>query len=337
MRVLRRSLLALATVLGLLLVVSAASADTQHTVRSGQTLTAIARRYHVPAATIARANGIGRDGRLRIGQVLLIPTGETVTVARGGTLQSVARAHGVPVADLARLNGLRTTARLRPGQRLIIPSGGAGGARTEDAGWGRPRTPGVVNLLRLGGRESLRARLVDTRGRARNDARRRLARLMRDDDGDQRLPNPRLLAVLTRISDHFGGRRLQIVSGYRKAGGYTRDTSRHTQGDAIDLRIDGVPITAIRDYCRTLPNVGCGYYPTSRFVHVDVRDRSDFWIDWSGPGQAPQYSRPDGATEPAGDGTEPPAETAAAEGGEPSAAPPADGAPVQAAPSGAEP
>ncbi|MDM7914049.1 MAG: LysM peptidoglycan-binding domain-containing protein, partial [Candidatus Eisenbacteria bacterium] len=86
---------------------SDASADTEHTVRSGQTLSAIARRYHVPASTISRANGLGRGARLRVGQVLVIPTGESITVGRGETLASLARRHGVAVADLARVNGLR--------------------------------------------------------------------------------------------------------------------------------------------------------------------------------------------------------------------------------------
>ena len=31
--------------------------------------------------------------------------------------------------------------------------------------------------------------------------------------------------------------------------------------------------------------VGVGIYPTSQFVHVDVRPRSYFWIDNSGPGK----------------------------------------------------
>lgn len=307
------------------LATSAALADTQHTVRAGQTLNSIAHRYRVPASVIARANGLGRAGRLRVGQVLVIPTGATVTVSRGDTLQSLSRAHGVTIADLARLNGLRPTSRLRPGQTLVIPEGsaGAGTARAADAGWGRPRTPGLVTFSRLGSHETLRARLVDARGRSRADARRRLSRLMRDDDGGVQPPNPRLMAVLTRISDHFGGRRIHIVSGYRRPGGYTRDTSRHTRGDAMDLRIEGVPITAIRDYCRSLPNVGCGFYPTSRFVHVDVRERSEYWIDWSGPGQAPSYRRPATATEPADDGTDAEGEAAAAsEGSESSAAPP---------------
>ena len=37
-----------------------------------------------------------------------------------------------------------------------------------------------------------------------------------------------------------------------------------------------------------LPDTGCGYYPRSRFVHVDVRPRSSgssVWIDGSSPGE----------------------------------------------------
>jgi hypothetical protein len=29
--------------------------------------------------------------------------------------------------------------------------------------------------------------------------------------------------------------------------------------------------------------VGVGVYPTSQFVHVDIRPRSYFWVDYSGP------------------------------------------------------
>ncbi len=146
-----------------------------------------------------------------------------------------------------------------------------------------------------------------------------------ESDGTVRAPNPRLLSVLTKVSDHFGGRRIVVISGFRPPVGYTRETSRHTRGDAIDLRIDGVPVTAIRDYCRTLPDLGCGYYPRSQFVHVDVRDRAAYWIDWSGPGEAPQYRRPANATEDATGADE---ASAADEGGE------AEGA-VVGAPDGA--
>lgn len=103
------------------------------------------------------------------------------------------------------------------------------------------------------------------------------------------LPPANLVEILARISDHFGGREITIVSGYRVAGGYTRESSRHTRGHALDIRIQGVPNTALRDFARTLPNVGVGFYPRSSFVHVDVRERSAYWVDTSGPGEAPQY------------------------------------------------
>lgn len=317
-RALMVALLAMISVPGLAL------ADTEHRVREGQTLSEIARRYHVSARVIARANRLGNGARLRVGQVLVIPTGATITVGRGETLQSLARRHSVTVADLARTNGLSANARIRPGQELIVPEGSGGSDR--DAGdWGRPRNPGIVQFQRLGSRETYRGRLVDPRGRARPDASRRLARLMRDDDGAAHAPAPRLLQLLSRISDHFGGRKIHIVSGYRRAGGYTRDTSRHTRGDAMDIRIEGVPITAIRDYCRSLPNAGCGYYPRSRFVHVDARDRSTYWVDWSGPGEAPQYRRPPGGGDAEGDGTDAEGESAAeSEGAESSVAPAAE-------------
>ena len=63
-------------------------------------------------------------------------------------------------------------------------------------------------------------------------------------------------------------------------------------GKAIDFRVSGVPNEAVRDFCRTLKNTGCGYYPHSVFVHMDVRDASAFWIDYSKPGEAPRYNAP---------------------------------------------
>jgi hypothetical protein len=104
-------------------------------------------------------------------------------------------------------------------------------------------------------------------------------------------PPQRLLEVVARISDHFGGRVVNVVSGIRHAGGYTRESSQHTRGHAMDIRIDGVPNTELRDYARTFDGLGVGYYPRSTFVHIDVRDRSAYWVDWSRPGEPPRYQR----------------------------------------------
>ena len=64
------------------------------------------------------------------------------------------------------------------------------------------------------------------------------------------------------------------------------------KGLACDFRVEGVKTTDLRDYLRkTFDKVGVGYYPNSTFVHLDVRkDRSAFWIDYSGPGERAVYS-----------------------------------------------
>ena len=59
---------------------------------------------------------------------------------------------------------------------------------------------------------------------------------------------------------------------------------------AIDFRIVGVPNRTLFDYCRGFSNVGCGYYPNSDFIHMDVRTYKTQWTDYSRPGQAPVYA-----------------------------------------------
>jgi hypothetical protein len=105
----------------------------------------------------------------------------------------------------------------------------------------------------------------------------------------------RLIRMIARVSDHFGGRVIHVVSGYRpwSAQQYTAH-SRHNAGQAVDFSVVGVPNNVVRDFCRTLPSVGVGYYPNSSFVHLDVRETPTYWVDYSGPGQAPRYATADG-------------------------------------------
>ena len=101
----------------------------------------------------------------------------------------------------------------------------------------------------------------------------------------------RLIRLVTKVNDHFGGRPLRIVSGYRpySSAQYTPH-SRHNLGDAAYFSIPGVPNEAVRDFCMTLGSVGVGYYPNSTFVHLDVREARTYWVDYSGPGEAPRYA-----------------------------------------------
>ena len=97
--------------------------------------------------------------------------------------------------------------------------------------------------------------------------------------GPTRTINPRLFRVLAQVQRHFGGRRLDLMSGYRVPGEGQESGSYHHVGRAADLRIEGVPNRELFEYCRTLQAVGCGLYPNGHHVHIDVRSRPAIWVD----------------------------------------------------------
>lgn len=72
---------------------------------------------------------------------------------------------------------------------------------------------------------------------------------------------------------------IDIICGYRTpwSNNFLRATtvgvaqhSLHIQGEAIDIRMPGVSTARLRDVALTLHRGGVGFYPESRFVHVDV-------------------------------------------------------------------
>ncbi len=101
-----------------------------------------------------------------------------------------------------------------------------------------------------------------------------------------RAVRPELYEQLSRIYDHFGGKRIDLVSGFRYQ---ERSSSRHFHASAMDIRIEEVSIKELYGYAETLDmgNMGIGIYPKSQFVHVDYRapgDSSYRWTDRSPPG-----------------------------------------------------
>lgn len=93
---------------------------------------------------------------------------------------------------------------------------------------------------------------------------------------------PRLLALLSHVYDHFG-KRLEIVSGYRNQ---RKQTSYHFKGSASDIRISGVAPKKIVAFASTLDQggMGIGIYPRAKFVHIDVRPPPSYrWIDNARP------------------------------------------------------
>lgn len=305
---------------------STSLAERQHTVRSGQTLARIAHHYSVTVGSLAAANRIGRDAMLRPGQVLRVPERGVVYVRPGQTLVGIARHYDLSVEALARQNHMKPGGVLRIGQRLLLPGYEAARERERAARrWGRPRRPGVVKLYRVASGEEQRVRLVDRFGRVRRPALRRLRHLLRPKRARQRkAPHPRLVRLMAQVADHFGGRPLSIISGYRRPGGSTSPTSRHVKAQAVDFRVQGVPLEAVRDYCRKFDHVGVGYYPRSHFIHLDVRRTNAYWVDWSEPGQPPMLRKP---AEPRNDAEAKPGEVAQADGERSQPPAPDDGQP----------
>jgi uncharacterized protein YcbK (DUF882 family) len=103
--------------------------------------------------------------------------------------------------------------------------------------------------------------------------------------GEVRAVDPRLYEQLSRIYDHFGKQRIELVSGFRNQ---ERTSSRHWHASAMDIRIKGVSNRKVFDFAESLDmgGMGVGIYPNSGFVHVDFRapgDSSYRWTDWSYP------------------------------------------------------
>jgi hypothetical protein len=104
--------------------------------------------------------------------------------------------------------------------------------------------------------------------------------------------DPRLVERLQLVVDRFvknpQTQKLHVISGYRP----TSAGSFHATARALDFRVDGIANEELVAFCKTLGDTGCGYYPNSSFIHMDVREPGTghvAWIDASGPGEAPRY------------------------------------------------
>lgn len=283
----------LAVLTAIALLPGSVSAEPHHEVRAGQSLALIAHHYHVDVFDLAAHNHMRPSDPLRPGQFLDIPSKGITYVRPGWSLGHIAKAHGVTVKELMRANHIEHPSDLKAYQRLVLPGYRAALRRARDRDWGSPDEPGVVKMTTYDNSEEIRLR--DANGNVPRDGLKELGKLMMrevggaDGDDDVRMPKPRLALLLADISDHFGGRPIRLVSGFRYPRGWTRQSSRHVHGAATDIRVQGVPRRILWDYCRSLNHTGCGFYPHSFFVHVDVRMQNAQWVDWSRPGHRPHY------------------------------------------------
>ena len=116
-----------------------------------------------------------------------------------------------------------------------------------------------------------------------------------------RAVDPRLYEHLSRVFDHFGKQRIELVSGFRFK---ERNSSRHWHASAMDIRIKGVSIRELYEFAETLDlgGMGVGIYPNSGFVHIDFRapgEPSYRWTDTTGHSSGKSKKKAPGRTQPA--------------------------------------
>ncbi len=94
-----------------------------HTIKKGENLNLIAKKYGVSVSNIKRWNKITNPNKIYAGQKIKIYTNKatwvTYTVRRGDNLSKIAKKYGVSVSDLKRWNNLKST-KIYVGQKLKI-------------------------------------------------------------------------------------------------------------------------------------------------------------------------------------------------------------------------
>lgn len=146
-----------------------------YTVKNGDTLFGVAKRFGVTPAELKRLNQL-KSNTLKKGSTLTVARarsgnedfarveaelfGKRIAAAnskatsrykvrRGDTLSTIARKHGLTTAQLARLNGLSSRRALKPGQILTV-TGKAHASRTASRSGGKAGTRRISHEVRKG-------------------------------------------------------------------------------------------------------------------------------------------------------------------------------------------
>jgi len=122
------------------------AAAQSHTVRAGETVSELALAHGTTTAAISSTNGLDPQARIRVGEVIEIPTAtpsgrqhrarptsRTHLVVAGDTVSALAARYGTTVAAVVRANGLDSRALIRIGERLTIPGRSSAGRSTHAA------------------------------------------------------------------------------------------------------------------------------------------------------------------------------------------------------------
>ena len=182
-------------------------------------------------------------------------------------VKSVAHAAPKPAAPPRYASYVKTWHLPTPGKTAPLDEGG------------RP----LLALFSLNTNDRLEMRPMGEQGGFTATALDRAAFVLREPaSGNEHPVEPRLLDAVYRIQAHFHAQEVRVISAYRTPHG---SGSNHGRGRALDLVIPGASDEDVARFARELGFCGVGVYPQSGFVHVDVRERSYFWVDASGPGR----------------------------------------------------
>lgn len=93
-----------------------------YTIKSGDTISSIARRFNVSVNTILWANNLGAYSAIREGTILRIPpnSGILYKVVRGDSIKSIAAKYNVSTASIIDDNNLDTIGKITIGQELML-------------------------------------------------------------------------------------------------------------------------------------------------------------------------------------------------------------------------
>ncbi len=134
---------------------------------------------------------------------------------------------------------------------------------------------GPVHVALTRGRKRLELDLPRD-GRVAPETARAIARLMRCRVSGRTHRIARgTLALLADVAARYPGHEIEVISAVRADVERARagiKHSRHWDGHAIDLVVRGVDLTEVRDVMwKNHHHIGVGWYPSSRFIHLDYR------------------------------------------------------------------
>jgi hypothetical protein len=144
--------------------------------------------------------------------------------------------------------------------------------------WAESLAP--VTVTNGGTGATLQMRLYTRDGEIDPLERRRFEEVVARENESRHVLEERLEQLVVKAAYHFHAPRVVTVSAWRERAG------RHTTGEALDFKLEGVAAAQLAAYLRDLPRVGVGIYthPRTQYVHLDVREPSYHWLDASPPG-----------------------------------------------------